>query len=65
MVLINDMFPQNVELSPAPHQWLRTEAEGSCAIPGFGCGYYWYGDGCYAWTDYGYVELCYPYDYPG
>jgi hypothetical protein len=34
-------------------------------FPGFGYGYYWYDDGCYAWTDYGYVNLCYPDDYPG
>ena len=29
-------------------------------IPGFGYGYYWYDDTdlCWAWTDYGYVNLC-------
>jgi hypothetical protein len=32
-------------------------------LPGYGYGYYWYDDGCYAWTDYGYVNLCYPNDY--
>jgi hypothetical protein len=34
-------------------------------IPGFGYDYYWYDDGsCWAWTAYGWVNLCYPYDYP-
>jgi hypothetical protein len=27
-------------------------------IPGFGYGYYWYYGDCWAWTDYGWVNVC-------
>jgi hypothetical protein len=32
-------------------------------LPGFGYGYYWYDDGCWAWTDSGYINLCSDYNY--
>jgi hypothetical protein len=27
-------------------------------IPGFGYGYYWYYGDCWAWTDYGWTNIC-------
>jgi hypothetical protein len=32
-------------------------------IPGFGYGYYWYYGDCWAWSDYGWINVCVDGDY--